>query len=131
VGKKEQNAAQKSDLDLITRHVKGAGVLDYVSGWYLKAAQYLEGSKEGSIAPQRHRFEDARFGARDAKVSDDLFATLEQADHAARDRIRCAFVSTNSITQGEQVGVLWSELYRRGVRVQFAHRTFKWTNEAR
>ncbi|OJY93429.1 MAG: methylase [Lysobacterales bacterium 63-13] len=45
--------------------------------------------------------------------------------------IRCAFVSTNSITQGEQVGVLWSELYRFGVHIQFAHRTFKWSNEAR
>lgn len=45
--------------------------------------------------------------------------------------IRAAFVSTNSITQGEQVGVLWSCLLRRGVSINFAHRTFRWTNEAR
>ncbi|MET4567699.1 class I SAM-dependent DNA methyltransferase [Rhodanobacter soli] len=45
--------------------------------------------------------------------------------------IHCAFVSTNSITQGEQVGVLWGELYRRGMHIQFAHRTFKWSNEAK
>ena len=45
--------------------------------------------------------------------------------------IQCGFVSTNSITQGEQVGVLWSELYRLGMHIRFAHRTFKWTNEAR
>jgi hypothetical protein len=45
--------------------------------------------------------------------------------------IRCALVSTNSITQGEQVGVLWSDLYRLGIHIQFAHRTFKWSNEAR
>jgi len=44
--------------------------------------------------------------------------------------VRCAFVSTNSITQGEQVGVLWNELLRRGIRIQFAHRTFRWSNEA-
>lgn len=38
--------------------------------------------------------------------------------------IPMAFVSTNSITRGEQVGVLWGELFRRGVRIRFAHRTF-------
>ena len=41
-----------------------------------------------------------------------------------------AFVSTNSISQGEQVGVLWNELLRRGVRIRFAHRTFAWQSEA-
>jgi hypothetical protein len=45
--------------------------------------------------------------------------------------IRCAFVSTNSIAQGEQVGVLWAELHRLNVRAFFAHRTFTWSNEAR
>lgn len=43
----------------------------------------------------------------------------------------CAFVSTNSITQGEQVGVLWSWLLAQGVHIHFAHRTFSWSNEAR
>ena len=45
--------------------------------------------------------------------------------------VRCAFVSTSSITQGEQVGVLWSWLLAQGVHINFAHRTFSWTNEAR
>jgi hypothetical protein len=44
---------------------------------------------------------------------------------------RCAFVSTNSITQGEQVGVLWAWLLAQGVRIHFAHRTFSWSNEAK
>jgi len=44
---------------------------------------------------------------------------------------RVAFVSTNSITQGEQVGVLWSWMLAQGVHIQFAHRTFQWSNEAR
>lgn len=44
---------------------------------------------------------------------------------------RCAFVSTNSITQGEQVGVLWGWMLARGARIHFAHRTFQWSNEAR
>ena len=45
--------------------------------------------------------------------------------------IRCAFVSTNSICQGEQVGVLWSWLLAQGMKIFFAHRTFQWSNEAR
>lgn len=44
---------------------------------------------------------------------------------------RCAFVSTNSICQGEQVGVLWGWLLAQGIKIHFAHRTFAWSNEAR
>jgi hypothetical protein len=44
---------------------------------------------------------------------------------------RCAFVSTNSIVQGEQVGVLWAWMLSKGIYIQFAHRTFNWSNEAR
>lgn len=44
--------------------------------------------------------------------------------------VRAAFVSTNSITQGEQVAVLWQPLLAQGVRIHFAHRTFKWGNDA-
>lgn len=45
---------------------------------------------------------------------------------------RTAFVSTNSVSQGEQVGVLWSELFQRyNIKIHFAHRTFAWKNEAR
>lgn len=40
-------------------------------------------------------------------------------------------MSTNSITQGEQVGVLWSWMLAQGVRIQFAHRTFQWSNDAK
>ncbi len=43
-----------------------------------------------------------------------------------------AFVSTNSITQGEQVGILWRELLKTmPLHIHFAHRTFKWNNEAK
>ncbi len=45
--------------------------------------------------------------------------------------IKVAFVSTNSITQGEQAGVLWGWLLAQGIRIHFAHRTFQWSNEAR
>jgi hypothetical protein len=46
--------------------------------------------------------------------------------------IEVAFVSTNSICQGEQVLVLWTELlHKHGIKINFAHHTFKWSNEAR
>jgi hypothetical protein len=46
--------------------------------------------------------------------------------------IKCAFVSTNSITQGEQVPVVWGLLFGKyGLKIHFAHRTFAWESEAR
>lgn len=53
------------------------------------------------------------------------------ARYCAGFRIRCALVSTNSISQGEQVGVLWAWLLAKGIHIHFAHRTFQWSNEAR
>jgi hypothetical protein len=44
--------------------------------------------------------------------------------------IRTAFVSTNSICQGEQVANLWEKLYENGILINFAHRTFRWDSEA-
>jgi len=46
--------------------------------------------------------------------------------------IKVGFVSTNSISQGEQVGVLWNTLFGKfNIKIHFAHRTFKWESEAR
>lgn len=91
VGKKEQNEEQKADMETVCGHIKGYGILDFVTAWYFKAADYMR----------------------------------------ANPAITCAFVSTNSISQGEQVGVLWPALFATGTRIHFAHRTFKWTSEAR
>lgn len=44
--------------------------------------------------------------------------------------ILCAFVSTNSICQGEQVPNLWKPLFEQGIHFNFAHRTFRWDSEA-
>lgn len=46
-------------------------------------------------------------------------------------KIECAFVSTNSITQGEQPALLWTDLLSHGITINFAHRTFKWSNEGK
>jgi len=103
VGKQYQNAAQKEDMDLIFHDVKGAGVLDYVTAWYIKAAQYMQAAARDDIFPK-----------------DVISAT------------KAAFVSTNSISQGEQVGILWNELFNTyKIKIHFAHRTFSWSNEAR
>ena len=56
---------------------------------------------------------------------------IKAAKYIEHSEISVAFVSTNSITQGEQVGVLWGELLKAGVKIQFAHRTFPWQSEAR
>jgi len=106
-GKSLQDAGQKSDMELIFNGVKGAGVLDYVTAWYIKAAKYLEkhNTPESPGAPLSR-----------ARTNDTCVA----------------FVSTNSISQGEQVGILWNELFNRyKIKIHFAHRTFKWGNEAK
>ncbi|MBC7688716.1 MAG: class I SAM-dependent DNA methyltransferase, partial [Aquabacterium sp.] len=98
IGKKEQKASQKSDMEQIFSGVNGAGILDYVAAWYIKSAQYLN-------------FKNDEKNVRQTKV---------------------AFVSTNSIAQGEQVAILWQELYNKyNIKIHFAHSTFKWSNEAK
>ncbi|MFO7598490.1 MAG: DNA methyltransferase, partial [Candidatus Desulfacyla sp.] len=72
-------------------------------------------------------------GVKGAGVLDYVACWYQKAAEYMTDNpaIRAAFVSTNSITQGEQVGVLWPELFRQGIRIHFAHRTFQWSSEAR
>ncbi|SKC19744.1 DNA methyltransferase [Dyadobacter psychrophilus] len=94
VGKHYQKSSQKADMLDVFKGIKSASDLDYVSAWFLKAAQYLHSYSES--------------------------------------KIDVALVSTNSITQGEQVALLWPLLLKvYGVKINFAHRTFKWANEAR
>lgn len=54
----------------------------------------------------------------------------QAADYMQGTRIEAALVSTNSISQGEQVANLWKPLFDRGIRINFAHRTFRWDSEA-
>ena len=56
---------------------------------------------------------------------------MKAAAYIEGTQIRCALVSTNSITQGEQVPLLWKELFNSyGIHLDFAHRTFRWDSEA-
>jgi hypothetical protein len=55
---------------------------------------------------------------------------LIAARHLAGISGRAAFVSTNSVAQGEQPAIMWGELSKLGMRIDFAHQTFKWSNDA-
>ena len=46
-------------------------------------------------------------------------------------KARCAFVSTNSICQGDSVALLWPNVFDKGVEIDFAYQSFKWTNNAK
>ena len=57
---------------------------------------------------------------------------VKAAEFIKDTKIRTGFVSTNSITQGEQVGILWDYLINKEkIKIHFAHRTFRWLNQAR
>jgi hypothetical protein len=71
-------------------------------------------------------------GIRNAGLLDFVAAWyVKAAELAKASGCRCAFVSTNSICQGEQVGILWGWMLNYGLKIFFAHRTFSWSNEAR
>lgn len=111
VGAKFMSEAQRADTRAVFAGVDNAGLLDFVAAWYVKAARYLQGN--WAVSPVRQAQAAIESGALQAPAT------------------RCAFVSTNSITQGEQVGVLWGWLLAQGVKIHFAHRTFRWSNEGR
>lgn len=91
IGKKARDVEQQKDMDIIFGQVRGAGTLDYVCCWYLKSAEYIQGTS-----------------------------------------VKVGFVSTNSISQGEQPGILWPVLFETyKLKIIFAYRTFKWESEAR
>lgn len=96
VGYTYQTKEQKEDIqnifvDETGKKYKAIGKIDYVSCWYFKAAQYMQGTN-----------------------------------------IQAAFVSTNSITQGEQASTVWQPIMKRfGIHINFAWRTFKWSSESK
>lgn len=90
LGSTWQTDEQKADLQAIfASRTKNWKSLDYVAGWFMKAADY--GSKT---------------------------------------KAKAAFVSTNSICQGQQVPILWPQIFATGHEISFAHTSFKWANLA-
>ena len=90
VGHQWRSRPQAADMEIAFHDISKHGKLDYVTAWYNKAADIMQGT-----------------------------------------RIRAAFVSTNSIVQGESVGILWPFLFGvKNVEIVFAYRTFVWESEA-
>ncbi|NBC37264.1 lactate dehydrogenase [Novosphingobium sp. FSY-8] len=90
LGNTWQSPEQKADIrDVLAGRSKSSGFLDYVSGWFIKAADWLN-HVQGAAA----------------------------------------FVSTNSICQGQSVPILWPVIFNAGCQIRFAHRSFKWANLA-
>jgi hypothetical protein len=92
--------------------------------------------KKEQTAQQKADFEPVMRGIKGFGVLDFVAAWYVKSAQYLRsvesqDGPRVAFVSTNSITQGEQVGVLWAWMLAQGIHIQFAHRTFSWSNEAK
>lgn len=85
-----QTKEQKSDVrNVVSGRTSSSGFLDYVSGWFVKAADWLSASEASA-----------------------------------------AFVSTNSICQGQSVSILWPIVFNLGCYISFAHQSFKWANLA-
>ncbi|QNH15479.1 hypothetical protein HEP74_00602 [Xanthomonas sp. SS] len=90
LGSTWQEKAQKDDLNnIFDGRAKNWKSLDYVAGWFIKAA-----------------------------------------DYGKHTRSSAAFVATNSICQGQQVAILWPEIFATGNEIVFAHTSFKWANLA-
>ena len=90
LGNTWQSAEQKSDIRSVSNgRTSSTGFLDYVCGWFIKAADYI-----------------AQAGG------------------------KAAFVSTNSICQGQSVPILWPIIYGTGCDILFAYTSFKWANLA-
>src|SRR5262249_53881470 len=90
LGSTWQDKAQKDDLNnIFDKRAKNWKSLDYVAGWFIKAA-----------------------------------------DYGKHTRSSAAFVATNSICQGQQVAILWPEIFATGNEIVFAHTSFKWANLA-
>ena len=90
LGNTWQSAEQKAEIrDVVNARTRSAGFLDYVAGWFIKAADYIK--RAGGVA---------------------------------------AFVSTNSICQGQAVPILWPMVYGTGCDILFGYTSFKWANLA-
>jgi hypothetical protein len=140
LGKSNQSAAQKADMQSVCGDIKNAGLLDFVAAWYIKAARYMQAANlttySDSVRPSHFSSQFTGLENWGRPLRSELVEGLNAAHGSTGSprtggEIKVAFVSTNSITQGEQVGVLWSWMLAQGIKIHFAHRTFSWCNEAR
>ena len=115
VGSSLQTNSQRQDIlniykDENNKPYNMAGRIDYVAGWYFKASEYMYEACHPELVSWSDKSE-----------------MLKRVQHD----IKCALVSTNSITQGEQVAGIWKPLFERfNIHIDFAHKTFRWDSES-
>lgn len=90
LGARVQDGEQKRDMDFVFSRLKKYRDLDYISCWFYKGTEYIQGLNA-----------------------------------------KCAFVTTNSICQGQQVPLIWPHILSINVEIDYAHLSFKWTNNAK
>ncbi len=117
-------------LDWGTLFPKQSVINDKVELYILSNPPYV--GKKARTASQNEDMDIACQGLSNYGILDYVCAWYVLASQYIQGTsVKVAFVSTNSITQGEQVGILWQYLFNKGMKINFAHRTFKWSNEAR
>ncbi len=90
VGAMRSKGGQRDDISYVFPECEKPGQIDYVCGWFVKAAHLIKGKNT-----------------------------------------RCAFVATNSICQGQQVGLFWKPMFQQfDTKIDFAYRTFRWESES-
>ncbi len=88
--------------------------------------------KKGQSTEQKEDMHHVFFNLPSYRILDYISAWFYLgAQYIRKTPSRCAFVSTNSITQGEQVPCLWEPILKSGIVIEFAYSSFKWTNNAR
>jgi hypothetical protein len=125
--KKAPNIVNDNALTIDWRSIVPPEQLSYIVGNPPFGGKHYQGKK------QKAELLAVFGGLRNASDLDYVAAWYRKsADFMSNNNnISTALVSTNSITQGEQVTILWPELFRRGIKINFAHRTFQWSSEAR
>ena len=155
IGKNFQNSEQKQDMKRIYGDAKYSAGLDYVTAWYKKAIDYISpahhshpsatatsATADPAAAATHNKNQNQKnpsFSSVSARFAEGDYGRLRLGNLSqsgaepsnGNPKIKCAFVSTNSITQGDHVYMLWPGLLEDGIHIHFAHRTFKWNNEAR
>lgn len=121
--KRDLNIVEGNSLEIPWEDVVCKERLSYIIG----NPPFVGNSK---LSPEQKK-ERAKFFKKDAGKLDYVCCWFKKAaDFIDGTYIRCAFVSTNSICQGQQVVPLWKPLFNQGIKIDFAWKSFKWSSEA-
>jgi type II restriction/modification system DNA methylase subunit YeeA len=124
--KKSANIVHGNSLEIDWEEVVGRDKLSFILGNPPFIGHHLQTIK------QKKEMKNILYDIKASGVMDYVSAWFYKASNYIQNtKIKVAFVSTNSISQGEQVGILWGKLLvKYKIKIHFAHQTFNWSNEA-